>query len=209
MILMQQGKSPRVIMSDISEDSLSKARSTFKAAGLSDRVSDADFRTGDGLMTVSPGEVDEIIIGGLGGHTIVQILDDDHEKSRSFKRLVLQPRKHSGTLRYYLCTHGWDIEKEILAEEGKFACEIITALPTDHVCADAPYPEDDIRWKYPGNLADADHRLARKRIEWKISSITEEIDNLRRSGKVHDDLIAALNDDIEYLLLLNSRCSGI
>ncbi len=209
MLLMKQGKSPRVIMSDISEGSLAKARETFELSQLADRVDPADFRVGDGLETVEKGEVDEIIIGGLGGHTIVQILDADTDKSRSFKRLVLQPRKHSGTLRYYLYTHGWDIESETLVAEGKFACEILTAIPSDRTERTAPYDEEDIRWKYPAALRDADPALAEKRIAWKISSIEEEIENLRKSGKEHDELIERLCRDREYLLLLNSECTGL
>ena len=209
MLLIRDGRSPRVIMSDISEGSLAKAKETFELAHLSDRVSVSDFRIGDGLETVEKGEVDEIIIGGLGGHTIVQILDADIDKSRSFKRLVLQPRKHSGTLRYYLYTHGWDIESESLAGEGKFACEIITAAPSEDVCREPLYPADDIRWKYPESLAKTDPSLARNRIEWKISSIKEEIENLQKSGKDREELIAGLKGDLEYLLLLNSKCTGI
>lgn len=205
MLLIREGRSPRVIMSDISEGSLAKARDTFEQAHLSDKTDPSDFRIGDGLETIEEGEVDEIIIGGLGGHTIVQILDADIKKSKSFKRLVLQPRKHSGSLRYYLHTHGWDIENESLAEEGKFACEIITAVPASECLRDTPYPEDDIRWKYPGSLAEADPVLAKNRIEWKISSIREEIENLEKSGKDQSGLISRLNSDLEYLLLLNSK----
>ena len=209
MLLMRDGKSPRVIMSDISEGSLAKAKETFELTRLSDKVDSTDFRTGDGLETIGSGEVDEIIIGGLGGHTIVQILNADMDKSKSFRRLVLQPRKHSGSLRHYLYTHGWDIESEILAEEGKFACEIITAVPLPESSREAPYPEDDIRWKYPEIITRADANLAGKRIKWKISSINEEIGNLKKSGKDHDELIEKLSRDLEYLLLLNSKCTGI
>ena len=209
MLLMRDGKSPRVIMSDISEGSLAKAKETFELAHLSDKVDPADFRTGDGLDTIGKGEVDEIIIGGLGGHTIVQILNADMDKSKSFKRLILQPRKHSGTLRHYLYTHGWNIESEMLAEEGKFACEIIMAVPSTEVSREALYPEDDIRWKYPETLAEADAVLAERRIKWKISSINEEIGNLKKSGNDHDELIERLGRDLEYLLLLNSKCTGI
>ena len=239
MLLIKQGKSPRVIMSDISEGSLSKAKETFKISQLSDRVDPSDFRVGDGLETIDKGEVDEIIIGGLGGHTIAQILDADIEKSRSFRRLILQPRKHSGSLRYYLYTHGWDIESESLAEEGKFACEIITAVNDNsmiHTKAkstdagstekasrrEAPYPENDIRWKYPPYIMDVDPELARKRIEWKIGSIEEQIKSMSSADSTRDSTnsseiissadstrdstnsskIMALNDDRDYLVSL-------
>ena len=51
MLLMRDGKSPRVIMSDISEGSLTKARETFELAKLMDKVDASDFRIGDGLET--------------------------------------------------------------------------------------------------------------------------------------------------------------
>jgi tRNA (adenine22-N1)-methyltransferase len=199
MLLMKEGRSPHVIMSDISEGSLAKARETFAACRLEDKVSESDFRVGDGLQTIEAGEVDELIIAGLGGHTIKSILADDEEKSKSFSRLVLQPRKHSGTLRYYLYTHGWDVENEILAEEGKFACEIITAVPTEFTEREAPYPEDDIRWKYPEEIMRADPVLARKRISWKIGSIREQIGNLSKSSKDNTEMLEKLSSDMSYL----------
>lgn len=198
MLLIKNDISPRVIMSDISEGSLSKAKETFGLCGLT--VDPADFRIGDGLATVKYGEVDTIIIAGLGGHTIVDILDANVSKSRSFDTLILQPRKHSGSLRYYIYTHGWDIEREHLAEEGKFACEIIVAKPAGIYKRPAPYSEDDIRWKYPASIVDVDKELAGKRIEWKLSSIDEQIGNLsKQKSDEYSELIASLQKDKEYL----------
>lgn len=201
MLLIRDGISPRVIMSDISEGSLSKARETFRLCGLYSRVSEDDFRIGDGLETIGAGEVDEIIIGGLGGHTIAGILDADSEKSRSFKRLVLQPRKHSGALRYWLYVNRWEIITDSLAEEGKFACEIITAAPSAAAAAEPPYPEDDIRWKYPPSLADADPELAGRRIGWKAKSVIQQIENMSRSCSDRERT-AALESDLDYLTSL-------
>lgn len=211
MLLMKEGKSPRIIMSDISADSLSKARETFALTGLSSKVSDTDFRVGDGLATISPGEVDEVIIAGLGGHTIAEILAADEVKTKSFKRLVLQPRKHSGSLRYYLCNNGWEIESENLAKEGKFACEIITAKPVNEAkrssnCLYEDYPESDIHWNYPKAMVEADPELAKLRIDWKISSIKARLDDLYRAneqkGSFSDErckLAEKLRSDLDYL----------
>ena len=204
MLLMKEGKSPRVIMSDISADSLSKAKETFFHTGLKGIVSDSDFRVGDGLETIEDGEVDEVIIAGLGGHTISDILAADESKTASFKRLVLQPRKHSGNLRYYLYTHGWDITGEHLVPEGKFVCEIITAVPSSTASRQAPYPENDIRWKYPATIVEADRVLAEKRISWKIDSLSEQIDNLSNSSDDHTELSEKLKCDRQYLIDLIS-----
>ena len=211
MLLIKTERSPHVIMSDISADSLSKAKETFSLTGLSDKVKESDFRVGDGLSVLKKGEVDELIIAGLGGHTIARILEADKEKSASFKRLILQPRKHSGTLRYYLCMNGWKIESEALAPEGKFACEIITAVPADGSEAAGidpkdMYPEDDIRWKYPEMMAVSEPELAGLRIKWKINSIETEINNLKRANASDNNataerlkLIEKLDQELAYL----------
>ena len=205
MLLMKQGRSPHAILSDISEGSLAKARETFSACRLDNKVTESDFRVGDGLQTIKAGEVDEVIIAGLGGHTIKKILSDDELKSKSFSRLILQPRKHSGTLRYYLYTHGWDIEREMLAEEGKFACEIITAVPTAEIFREATYPEDDIRWKYPEAIVAADPELALKRIRWKLSSLEEQALNLRSVKEDPAFVIEKIREDHYYLTKLEEK----
>ena len=197
MLLMKHNISPRVIMSDISGDSLSKAVASFGEAGLT--VSDDSFRVGDGLKEIEAGEVDDIIIAGLGGHTIISILDEDPAKTRSFKKLILQPRKHSGNLRYYLYTHGYDIEEEILVPEGKFMCEIIVAVPSDVTSRGALISEDSIEWKYPREYTKLPNEFVEKRIGWKVSSIDEEIVNLKGSKHDRTDLISRLEKDREYL----------
>lgn len=198
MLLIRSGMSPRAVMSDISSGSLAKAMETFELAGL--EADPGDFRTGDGLDTVMPGEVDDIIIGGLGGHTITEILSADIDKSRSYRKLILQPRKHSGCLRHFLYTHGWDIIDEDLAPEGKFVCEIITAVPSEGITERTElYPEDDIRWKYPEAIVAADPALARKRIGWKISSIEEQLMNLKSSSTDNTEMISRLISDKTYL----------
>ena len=197
MLLMRGGISPHVIMSDISEGSLAKAKETFAICAL-DAEPDC-FRVGDGLETVDAGEVDAVIISGLGGLTIIDILSADPEKSRSFRKLVLQPRKHSGNLRHFLYTHGWDITDEDLAPEGKFVCEVITAVPAGVTVREELFPADDIRWKYPAEMVKADPELARRRIGWKISSLEEQIDNLRSSPADRSDKIASLESDLRYL----------
>lgn len=197
MLLVKNRISPRVIMGDISPDSLSKAVATFKEAGL--EVPDDDFRVCNGLDGINPGEVDDIIIAGLGAHTIVSILDSNPGKTRSFKKLILQPRKHSGNLRYYLYVNGYEIVKEILVPEGKFMCEIIVAAPSDTESRRPSLPEDSIEWKYPRAYENLPYEYVSQRVGWKIKSIDEEIENLKGSKHDRSQLIGRLQTEREYL----------
>lgn len=204
MLLLRDKISPRVIMSDISADSLEKARETFAMTALDVRAD--DFRVGSGLDTLSAGETDCAVIAGLGGFTIIEILAKDSAKSRSFSRIILQPRKHSGNLRYFLYVNGWDILDEDLVREGKFICEIITAAPSELTERKPPFPESDIRWKYPPELVLKQPELAAERLEWKIQSLTDELDSLASSRKDQTVLMSTLESDREYLNALRKSC---
>ena len=76
-----------------------------------------------------PAEVDDIVIAGMGGGLIAEILEDDLAKSKSYKKLILQPRNAQDKLRGWLLENGFQIEDEVLVREGKYLCEIILAAP--------------------------------------------------------------------------------
>ena len=212
ILLMKNGISPSVIMSDISAGSMKKAKGNCIEQGFD--FPDPCFRVGDGLSTILPGEVDTVVIGGLGGRTIAGILAADQKRTNSFRKLVLQPRNNSGELRLYLHLTGWRIARETLAPEGKFICEIITALAPEK--GNELYPEfsgdeglvrlleegRSCRWRYPESfreLPPEQKRLLQKRLDWKFESIRQEIENLGKSTGNWKDRIAELEEEREYL----------
>lgn len=203
MLLIKQGVIDKAIMSDISEGSLTKAYETFELSHLP--IINENFRIGDGLDNIKASEVDDIIIAGLGGYTIIDILSKDDAKSKSFKKLILQPRKYSGSLRKFLLTHGWKIDLEKLSPEGKFVCEIIVATPSKKSKI-LNYLDDDIRWSYPETFANVDYNLLKQRLDWKLGSIDQEIENISKSNNNSSDIINKLKNDKEYLEELLNKC---
>ena len=55
-----------------------------------------DFRQGNGLKIIKKGEVDDIVIAGIGGNLMTDILGRDLAKARAAKKLILQPRTAQG-----------------------------------------------------------------------------------------------------------------
>lgn len=212
LILYQNHISPDVIMCDISEDSLSKARKSFSDAEID--MPDSSFRVGDGINVIQKGEVDTLIIAGLGGVTIVDILSNDVDKLQSFKKLILQPRNNSGPLRSFLYRSGFDITDDKLVKEGKFSCEVIVAVRNTDISTDIsnenglcdikelPYEDTDIRWRYPEGIINNDASVVSKRLGHAIENHKREIENLRRAKQDQSDRIAMLKKELNYLYTL-------
>ena len=87
-----------------------------------------DLRLGDGLEPLDCFEVDTVVMAGIGGNLIVNIMEWNLEKTISFKKFILQPRNNGGGLRRFLYEHGFLIEKLEIVPEDKRYCEIMTVL---------------------------------------------------------------------------------
>ena len=90
-------------------------------------LSFVEVRLGSGLEPIERGEADSVVIAGMGGELIRDILAADITKSRSFKRFVFQPRRRAGVLRRYLAENGFYITDERVCVENGHYCQIIAA----------------------------------------------------------------------------------
>ncbi len=85
-------------------------------------------RVGDGLSAIRPGDrIDTVVLAGLGGRTMVRILDPRALRSLGPIRLVLQPRSEVPLVRRSLADDGWGLDSETLTEEGGRAYVTIAA----------------------------------------------------------------------------------
>lgn len=112
--LLLDGTIQTAIAADLREGPLSRARETAERYGVSDRVS---FRLSDGLADIGPEEADTIVIAGMGGETIADILAAA-PWTKNGARLLLQPMTSFPDLRGSLQKNGYRIEGETIAREG-------------------------------------------------------------------------------------------
>lgn len=130
--LVQQGISPRALAMDLREGPLRAAREHVAAYGLENRI---ETRLSDGLHNYKNGEADTLICAGMGGGLMMRILDEEREKTASFRELVLQPQSEIERFRRYLRESGYLIrDEEILEEDGKFYQVIRAAGAYDREC---------------------------------------------------------------------------
>lgn len=121
--LILQGISPRAVAGDINAGPLEAARNNVTQYQVADRVA---LRLGNGLQVVKPGEVDTIIIAGMGGGTIRDILQAALAVATQAKRLILQPMADEQDLRQFLVTQGWRlVDEELLLEDNRLYSIIV------------------------------------------------------------------------------------
>jgi tRNA (adenine22-N1)-methyltransferase len=116
--LIQSGRGNFAVATDVAPGPYSAAVSNVKRHGLEHAIS---VRLGDGLRTVTPGEVEVAVIAGMGGATATSILDASRVVTGSLCRLHLQPMNASAHLRRYVRAAQFGIAEEaVILEDGRF-----------------------------------------------------------------------------------------
>ena len=113
--LLRSGRIPFAIAADLRQGPLARAKATVRGAGLEGRVA---FRLCDGLSGIRPEEVDAVVIAGMGGETIADILAAAPWVRENRIPLVLQPMSSMPDLRVWLQRNGYRIVTERLCREG-------------------------------------------------------------------------------------------
>ncbi len=116
--LVKNRISPYVIAMDVNQGPLDKARENIEKYGVADKIA---IRKSDGLAKLQAGEVDTILIAGMGGRLMIRILTGNMKALSAVNELVLQPQSEIHFVRKTLKDLGFLIIKEsMLKEDGKF-----------------------------------------------------------------------------------------
>ncbi|MBS5793351.1 MAG: SAM-dependent methyltransferase [Clostridiales bacterium] len=107
------------IACDISKGSLQKAKDNIKKYNLQDKI---QTRLGNGLEKISlQDNVDTVIIAGMGGMLMIDILEKGKYILENVKELILQPQKDVDKVREYLHKNNFKIiDDEMLKDDGKY-----------------------------------------------------------------------------------------
>ena len=116
--LIRRNIADKVIASDINKDPLNKAKLNVSLEGLSSKI---HLRLGGGLAPVKNNEVQVVLIAGMGGNLIRDILEKDIDKVKNIDYLILQPAQNPEVLREYLYTGNYEvIDEDVCEDEGKY-----------------------------------------------------------------------------------------
>lgn len=140
LYLLQQKRITQAIAADLNKGPLQRAETLSKQYNIP-----LDLRLCDGLAGISPQEVDTITIAGMGGMTIVHILQQWLEQYPDLPNtwrghFFLQPMSTQYDLRLWLNTHDFYIEKEETIREGKLLYNTLCVSFQE----DSPYSEAEL-----------------------------------------------------------------
>jgi tRNA (adenine22-N1)-methyltransferase len=124
--LAQHGVIDYAIAGELNEGPFHAAAKQVQQAGLEHIIS---VRHGDGLSVLRANEVDAIVIAGMGGSTMISILEQGDYGLTGVTRLILQPNVGEAALREWLLQHHWLLEAEYILEEDGLIYEILVATP--------------------------------------------------------------------------------
>ena len=124
LYLIKQGKISFAVAGEVNRGPYDSAKNMLRKMNCHEKIS---LRFGNGLKVVREGEVDTVVIAGMGGSTMIDILSAQTNVTESLKTLILQPMIASGSVRRWLVENGWTIQREALAKEDSILYEIILA----------------------------------------------------------------------------------
>jgi len=126
--LIEGGKAETVIATDLRSAPLKGARDYLQSRSLLQKV---ELRQGDGLTVLDPGEVEGIIISGLGGGTMVNMLKAGSKVLATLRFVVLAPHNETYAIRsFFLRTNMALIDETLIEDDGRFY-PILLFMPGD------------------------------------------------------------------------------
>jgi len=177
--LLNKGHVDFAILADVNKGPLENARSEVRHNNLTDKV---DLRLGSGIEVLNENEVDEVIIAGMGGILISELLEAKKSVAHSLDKLILQPMQAQDELRKYLLNNGYEILDEVLVKEDFRIYEIIVAKYTGK----NTNVEDEIYYEVGKKLIENNDTLLNELIDKKIFMYNSILNKLE--GKTGEEI---------------------
>ena len=154
ILLAKAGKAEKIIACDIGQAPLESAKKNILHEGLTDRI---ECRLGDGLKPIKPFEVEAVLLSGMGGPLMRQILE---KRIEEFSFAVLSPQSDFANFRRFLFDKMDILKEEYLEESGKFYRLFLAGKKRDlHKVI-----------KEPGEI-EKEKRFSKSAVEWEYGWI--------------------------------------
>lgn len=162
--LVKEGICKKAIASDINKGPIEKAKVNVAFEGVSDKVK---CLLGPGLNPLKVGEVNGVILAGMGGNLTRDILLADMDKVKKYDFIILQPAQNPEVLREFLYKNDYEIiDEDLIKDEGRFY-ELFKVKYNEN--SEKLVFEDGLYYEVSPLLREKNHPLFKEFIEEKIN----------------------------------------
>jgi tRNA (adenine22-N1)-methyltransferase len=176
--LAKQGRISKAIAADINLGPLKKAAFNVRRYHVEETVS---TRLSNGLDEIFPHEADDIVLAGMGGELISNIIERAPWLKNKEKHLILQPMTSAEELRRFLQKEGYAVSKEqAVRSDGRVYAVILASYDPQNLPKNELYP-------YIGLLT-ADTEESREYIARQAKSIEKHANGLQMSGQEEESV---------------------
>ena len=112
--LFEAGKAEKLFACDIGKEPLEMAKKNVRFRGLEDKII---CRLGNGLEALEKGECKHLLLSGMGGMLMIQILE---KRIEEFETILLSPQSDYEKLRRFLYPYMELVEDCYVKEKNKF-----------------------------------------------------------------------------------------
>ena len=123
--LVLDGKIPSAVACDINEGPLNSCKWLVQSYSLEDKITCV---LSDGLKNVDGGSVDDILLAGMGGELIADILQNCSYTKE--KHIIVNAMTHPEIARKWLYENGFEIKNDIVLPDGKHHYSVLDAVYT-------------------------------------------------------------------------------
>ncbi len=188
--LLKSGKCPRAVITDISRNSLEKGLKNVIKEGVSVQV---EAVCTDGTLGLDLPDEADIIITGMGGELIAEIISRDERLKDKRYRLILQPMTKVRELRIYLSESGFsDIKEQRVLSCGKIYCVISCGYTGSK-------EKTGDKEAYFGYGFDRTHNEDRQYAKKTLNDLKRKMEGLKSSGKTDSEELNKTGKLISYL----------
>ena len=142
----------------------------------------------DGIETITD-DVDTVVIAGMGGHLIVDIITKDKAKLNNVKKIVVDAHNDIEFVRREIVKLGYKIDKEMVVHESKYYFVI------SFIKGNASYSRSEYEFGY--SLKDDPNFASYKAFE--LAKMNDELKMAKSATKVDEQKIKSLTHKIERL----------
>lgn len=200
--LVRQGAVKKVIAMDVNAGPIRRAIKHIEDAGLTGQI---ECRQSNGTEKLIPGEVDTLMIAGMGGPLMTEILRSGEHVLREVTTLVLQPQSEISEVRRFLLQHEFQIvEEKACLDEGKYYFAIKAVKKEGAVLK---MPEEKWQLRYGTYLVKTGDQVFRQYLERERDTFRKILENpgLNHSNQERREEIEHRIDEIEYCLTLMDK----